>query len=808
MTYLCHLFNKVFYYSEWSDNTVSLHGDFIALKVVLHKDLGKECPRFASKEIVQSAATCALFAVASSGEKHVVIPFRYLPSFILSHKSKFFVIYDVAVEFYVIDEILKNHTSPDAPEALEWWWEIVTQCRMRDPSMLDILIRLAISDDYTSNRNLIDIVKEYNPEYAESQIDDHVLGQRLFSGTEKITLEQLDLQNNNIAAQAIRDVIAIVPAYVNLQSRAIDLMNQYYKHMYADALTKFGPLSEAIQVKGLLALVNIEINGIYIDRKQVKKVKKKMEQKLKDSIEVLIQNPDYSGLFKLKISSNGKVTVAPDEETKKPSVIQEKLREILMNVTQEIEEKYAIQVIAPMTGSGDSASLSFSRKKWSEYEAYHPFVKNWLEMERAAHYLAYLRHIKSDYVHPQYTVLVRNGRTSCKSPPIQQTPRSGGFREVFKASPGHVLVTMDYKFIELCTLAIVCESRYGRSVLADVIRRGLDPHSFTASIFEGQPFPVFMSWKDSPNPDLQKRYTTMRQRAKAINFGIPSGLSSRGLSEYAKSEYGIELTDQEADNFRKALITVVYPEIGLYLRESEMETLAQNLGCSEQTCWKKFGWKSTSKSQHSPEDKKAMIVGGLRNIIRGKTARKDGTDYSKYFMNKVWKGLEELVRDPKSLEAISSACGTGSEELYKYLLGKDVCTLTGRIRGKVGFTQACNTPFSGLAADGAKLAMWNLLQVGFKIVGFIHDEILIEITEDSDWDKEVALIKTIVCNSMQDLTGTIPISCEYSISRVWSKDAKAVYNSQGKLDIWTPPVDTDDTENNTSDNSDENENEE
>jgi len=103
----------------------------------------------------------------------------------------------------------------------------------------------------------------------------------------------------------------------------------------------------------------------------------------------------------------------------------------------------------------------------------------------------------------------------------------------------------------------------------------------------------------------------------------------------------------------------------------------------------------------------------------------------------------------------------------------------------VGFTQACNTPFSGLAADGAKIALWNLLHVGYKIVGFIHDEILIEIQEESDWDKEVALIQKIVCSSMQELTGTIPINCEYSLSRVWSKEAKAIYDTEGNIQIWT-----------------------
>lgn len=41
--------------------------------------------------------------------------------------------------------------------------------------------------------------------------------------------------------------------------------------------------------------------------------------------------------------------------------------------------------------------------------------------------------------------------------------------------------------------------------------------------------------------------------------------------------------------------------------------------------------------------------------------------------------------------------------------------LTASIRGKVGHTQACNTPFSGLAADGGKLALWNLMQVEMNV---------------------------------------------------------------------------------------------
>ncbi len=67
--------------------------------------------------------------------------------------------------------------------------------------------------------------------------------------------------------------------------------------------------------------------------------------------------------------------------------------------------------------------------------------------------------------------MVRNGRSSCGGPAIQQTPRKGGFREMFRASEGRLILSVDYDFIELCTLASVCEARYGYSNLAEVIRK-------------------------------------------------------------------------------------------------------------------------------------------------------------------------------------------------------------------------------------------------------------------------------------------------------------------------------------------------
>jgi DNA polymerase I-like protein with 3'-5' exonuclease and polymerase domains len=115
-----------------------------------------------------------------------------------------------------------------------------------------------------------------------------------------------------------------------------------------------------------------------------------------------------------------------------------------------------------------------------------------------------------------------------------------------------------------------------------------------------------------------------------------------------------------------------------------------------------------------------------------------------------------------------------------------VCTLTGRIRAGVTYTMARNTPFSGLAADGAKLAMWQLLRAGYRVVAFVHDEFIIELPADADHTAQAGHVEHICCQAMQQLVGTIPVECEYALAERWYKQATAVRDPDGKLIPWQP----------------------
>lgn len=97
-----------------------------------------------------------------------------------------------------------------------------------------------------------------------------------------------------------------------------------------------------------------------------------------------------------------------------------------------------------------------------------------------------------------------------------------------------------------------------------------------------------------------------------------------------------------------------------------------------------------------------------------------------------------------------------------------VYTLTGRRRGNTTFCAEKNTPFQGLAADGAKLALYNLDREGFNIVGFVHDEIICEVPISSAKEK-LEVQERIMVESMQLVVPDVKISVESQISECYTK---------------------------------------
>jgi DNA polymerase I-like protein with 3'-5' exonuclease and polymerase domains len=116
-----------------------------------------------------------------------------------------------------------------------------------------------------------------------------------------------------------------------------------------------------------------------------------------------------------------------------------------------------------------------------------------------------------------------------------------------------------------------------------------------------------------------------------------------------------------------------------------------------------------------------------------------------------------------------------------------------RIRGDIGFCDAANSYFQGLAADGACEAHFQVSWAcyakpdsplfGSRIVNFLHDELFLEIPEHRASSAAVELSR-IMNDSMMRFTPDIPITTSPALMRHWSKKADSVYTDQGELAVW------------------------
>lgn len=117
-----------------------------------------------------------------------------------------------------------------------------------------------------------------------------------------------------------------------------------------------------------------------------------------------------------------------------------------------------------------------------------------------------------------------------------------------------------------------------------------------------------------------------------------------------------------------------------------------------------------------------------------------------------------------------------------------------RIRGKARYTAACNSYFQGLAADGAKEALFQLakecyvpsgLLYGSRCVVFVHDEVIME--HPIALAHERAFIQAeIMVKAMEKFTPDVRIKAEPALMRRWYKSAAAKFDADQRLIPWEP----------------------
>jgi hypothetical protein len=232
------------------------------------------------------------------------------------------------------------------------------------------------------------------------------------------------------------------------------------------------------------------------------------------------------------------------------------------------------------------------------------------------------------------------------------------------------------------------------------------------------------------------------------------------LKPYAKNNYGVGLTMEEAAALRQRLIDG-YAELKTWLTDDAIATLACTLDVPLPELTAAFASRAIWW---------APRLTAIQRVLAGKP-KKDGEPYKERYVNAIWDDLARWNRRPEFSQFLQAR--EPSAQLARRICQAGVTTITGRIRGSVKFTQAKNSPFQGLAADGAALALFALIRAGIRVVTFVHDEIIAEVAAEngSVAQADVKQIEHIMVREMARVCGDIMPSVESVVMERWSKGA-------------------------------------
>jgi hypothetical protein len=421
------------------------------------------------------------------------------------------------------------------------------------------------------------------------------------------------------------------------------------------------------------------------------------------------------------------------------------------------------------------ASEFFARLK--EFKALRSLIKN------------HLRKMNEPRVHAHYDVLKNTGRTSASNPSIQNLPkkkkkrkgRQDDFdvRRCFVPAPGKIFYVADYSSIELRTLAQSLMTQFGLdSHMARALNAGQDVHRLVAARMKATRLPDAAAvLADPARFAAVVASVTAEERggAKPANFGLPAGMGVPALKAYARAQYDQPYTDADAQGWKDAWLAS-FPEMNRFLEDNldAALQLARLLQLTPADYSAATG--ERSRTVYDQQLLPAGWLGGMAfKVLKDPAPQKrSGEEYSAGILDYYWGRLQQLAPQlkPDLRQALLSR-QPGGKLLFaiKKLVNRaGVFTSSGRLRAKASYSAWRNTIFQGAAADGAKLALYRLWRAGFKVVAFIHDEVVIELDERDDLAGVKEQIDAILICSMQEFCPDMRIEVEGAFRRRWGKD--------------------------------------
>lgn len=288
-----------------------------------------------------------------------------------------------------------------------------------------------------------------------------------------------------------------------------------------------------LYMPGIISYETVEQHGVFIYPQQFKKVRKHLESE------------------KAKIEKELLRMAGHEVNWNSPAQIQKLLYEELK---------------LPILERTESGAPSTSEATLMQLRDEHPIVELILKYRgvniQISHFIdGWINRMWGRRLFPNFKLHgTVTGRTSCTDPNLQQVPRDPIIRNLVGAPEGWSVVEIDYSQAELRIAAIMS----GDETMTRIYQTGGDIHTHTYEMITGE--------KVSDDKYIRKE---QRKKAKAVNFGFVYGMGWKKFKLYARDNYGVDLTDKEAEQWREKFFATYH---SLPKWHSKQRRIVQSLG--------------------------------------------------------------------------------------------------------------------------------------------------------------------------------------------------------------------------------------
>jgi DNA polymerase I-like protein with 3'-5' exonuclease and polymerase domains len=293
-----------------------------------------------------------------------------------------------------------------------------------------------------------------------------------------------------------------------------------WKQVHELTQLQLGPVAN-LENEATLAFADIEYNGLDLDAKQWKALKKTNINSAKN----LAFNLDLLLLEDTRLSKFVSEYIQADMFTDI-----EDLRKVDVKWTS---PKQVLEVFKTLIPDLDDVNSKNMYKHRVKHEIIDTYVQYKEAMKLCTSYGdAFLDNLRNDNkIHTNFHQILDTGRVSSSKPNMQQIPADNKYRNCFVAPKGWSYVSADYSSQELNVIAFGSKD----PVWLEALEEGQDLHSTCAELVYGD------KWMNSGEDDcayLKKKekcncpsHKTLRTYVKTINFGLAYGMGPNKLAD-------------------------------------------------------------------------------------------------------------------------------------------------------------------------------------------------------------------------------------------------------------------------------------